>query len=1072
MLIVFGLLWYYASSVGLQALGFEVERRFKQQAGQSAVTASMKLQSIVASVEKLASNPLLVDSLGSDFAGQGYVERFFEAIELPGPEGASISLANIAGEVTASNGRSRSFAPASWFKAAVRGEKVVRISVRGMVVVVPVQNELGAVGFVALEYGPLQIPRIFDISFGTQVVAVSHESGTVLFSSNEEFARTGFVFDKASLKDWLIVGLPIPDFEDLVLLSGVPHGRGLQTIAALQRFMLAEVIFTLLAISAGIFLTAYFATKPLARFINSTRRVRHGADLGYRMRPSGAREFHDLATAFNSMFERLEKTTTSRDYVDGIMNSISEMILVTDMEGRIRSINRAVREALGYDTSQLEGQSISILYPDLNQPKVSADSPTTGIREDVFIGIEENDLSHRIRRVPVRINSSVLKDDEGEDVGIIYVARDITEQREAEAAAERAEERLAEAIESMADGFALFDSEDRFIRCNTLFLSLYPASASRFVAGRKFESLMRHIANSGDVPAAEGREDSWVHERQAQRLSSSNYNEQELADGRLIRISEQRTRGGGTVGIYSDITEMKLRERALQESQTALQESEARLKIAERLAVMGHWEWDYNSDAFTYVSPEAAAIFGVSVEQLKGNYETFLGFVHPDDRERLREDHVRVNNRPQRYAIDFRVMRPDGQVRYIQSFAQPIANSPEDETRAVGAYQDVTDRRLAEMAVQQSEAQLAAILDNSPTSIYLKSLDGRYLLVNREFLRVNEVTRRSVLEGTARDLYPAWLSRKFESHDQEVIASGDAVAREIVDQPRSDGLHTYWVIKFPIRDAEGKMVALGGIETDVTERKRDEEKLSAYMEALERSNRDLEEFASVASHDLQEPLRKIQAFGDRLSRKHGDALGEDGQDSLSRMTGAAERMQMLITELLAFSRVTSKAEPFVPVDLGDVVQEVIGDLEVAITDTEALVTVGELPVIDADPRQMRQLFQNLIGNALKFKREGVAPVVTIGEIAPETTGDADSAAAESFCRISVRDNGIGIEQKYLERVFEVFQRLHGRTQYPGTGMGLAICRRIAEFHGGEITADSKVGEGTEFMVSLPRYHEV
>lgn len=242
--------------------------------------------------------------------------------------------------------------------------------------------------------------------------------------------------------------------------------------------------------------------------------------------------------------------------------------------------------------------------------------------------------------------------------------------------------------------------------------------------------------------------------------------------------------------------------------------------------------------------------------------------------------------------------------------------------------------------------------------------------------------------------------------------------------------------------------------------------LRVFSNKLEVSNRELEEFASVASHDLQEPLRKVQAFGDRLKIKAGASLSDEGRDYLERMQNAAGRMQILINDLLTFSRVTSKGQPFVPVDLGLVVREVVSDLEARVEQTGGRIEIGDLPTIDADPLQMRQLFQNLIGNALKFHRKDVPPVVRISGTLIDRP--ADSAAVDApFCQIVVADNGIGFDEKYLDRIFNVFQRLHGRNEYEGTGVGLAVCRRIAERHHGTITAESTPGQGSTFFVTLP-----
>jgi PAS domain S-box-containing protein len=257
---------------------------------------------------------------------------------------------------------------------------------------------------------------------------------------------------------------------------------------------------------------------------------------------------------------------------------------------------------------------------------------------------------------------------------------------------------------------------------------------------------------------------------------------------------------------------------------------------------------------------------------------------------------------------------------------------------------------------------------------------------------------------------------------------------------------------------------------DITERKRVEKKLEIYAAKLERSNRELQDFAQVASHDLQEPLRKILSFGDRLRIKAGESLNEECLDYLQRMFNAATRMQILITDLMSFSRIETMGQPFVPTDLGLIVSEVSADLETSVEKAGGRVEIEELPTIDADPMQMRQLLQNLIGNSLKYFRAGVPPVVRVysqqlDARSPESMDE--SALARQLCQILVEDNGIGFDEKYLDRIFTVFQRLHKKGEYEGTGVGLAICRKIVDRHSGTITARSRPGEGTTFVVTMP-----
>lgn len=226
--------------------------------------------------------------------------------------------------------------------------------------------------------------------------------------------------------------------------------------------------------------------------------------------------------------------------------------------------------------------------------------------------------------------------------------------------------------------------------------------------------------------------------------------------------------------------------------------------------------------------------------------------------------------------------------------------------------------------------------------------------------------------------------------------------------------------------------------------------------ALAESNAELENFASIVSHDLKEPLRKILVFGDRLRSRSQAGLDERNLDYLGRMQKASTRMQVLIHGLLEYSRVQTRPEPFQVVDLGEIVNGVLVDLEIAVEESHAKVHVGELPRIDAAPLQMRQLFQNLIANAIKFRAPETAPTIHI-----------DARPDDDSLRIEVRDEGIGFEPEYAERIFGIFQRLHGRSEYPGTGIGLAICRRIAERHGGTLRAIGEPGVGATFVIEVP-----
>lgn len=386
-----------------------------------------------------------------------------------------------------------------------------------------------------------------------------------------------------------------------------------------------------------------------------------------------------------------------------------------------------------------------------------------------------------------------------------------------------------------------------------------------------------------------------------------------------------------------------------------------------------------------------------------------------------------------------------------------------------------------EAALRESEELNRTLLASLPQRVFYKDRQLIFRGVNAAFAADLGKTPEEVVGRNDFDFFPRELAEKYRADDMGVLRERKPVTLE--ERNLAQGRERIVeVVKAPVIDAEGKVIGLVGLFTDITVRKQAEARLQEYTRRLAQNNRELQEFAYVASHDLQEPLRKVRAFGDRLKAKCGDALTPEGRDYLTRMQNAAERMQMLIEALLAYSRITTKAKPFEKVSLSEIARDVLGDLEIRIEQTNARITVGDLPEIKADAMQMRQLLQNLLGNALKFHRPGVPPEINVSAVVfPAAEGAVHGVSASLLaeyppetllCHLQVQDNGIGFDDKYAERIFGVFQRLHGRGDYEGAGVGLAICRKIAERHGGEITARGQPGQGAIFRVTLPVEHAV
>jgi len=370
--------------------------------------------------------------------------------------------------------------------------------------------------------------------------------------------------------------------------------------------------------------------------------------------------------------------------------------------------------------------------------------------------------------------------------------------------------------------------------------------------------------------------------------------------------------------------------------------------------------------------------------------------------------------------------------------------------QSISSQLEHTTRELAQIRDALNQSAIVAITDAA----------GTFTHINEKFCDISKYTREELIGQNHRILNSGHHSKEFFIQMWKTISSGKAWEGELKNKAK-DGTY-YWVNTsiIPFLDKNDKPVQYVSIRYEITQRKNAEEQLRVYADRLEVSNRELQDFASVAAHDLQEPLRKIQTFGDRMITKYQDVLPAEGKDYLERMLASAKRMRKLIDDLLTFSRVTTQAKPFETVNLNQLLKDVLSDLEIQIERVKGSVQVGDLPKIDADPSQMRQLFQNLISNALKFHKKDLSPLVSVQA----------RAISRAWIEITVTDNGIGFEEKYLDRIFTIFQRLHGRTEYEGTGVGLAVCRRIVERHSGSITAKSALGEGAKFIITLPVSH--
>ena len=375
--------------------------------------------------------------------------------------------------------------------------------------------------------------------------------------------------------------------------------------------------------------------------------------------------------------------------------------------------------------------------------------------------------------------------------------------------------------------------------------------------------------------------------------------------------------------------------------------------------------------------------------------------------------------------------------------------------KKLGAYVSLAlEQAELYQELQTSEIRYRELIENASDIIYRTDLSGKFTYSNQVVSRLlgyseNEVLGKHYLTLIRPDYHAkaqAFYLKQF--HSKEPTSYFEFPALSLMGEEVWLGQNVQLVWQ------QQKLVGMQAVARDITQRKHMEEALIKQAEELSSANADLQQFAFVAAHDLQEPLRKIQAFGDRLSRKYKDVLDEQGQDYLSRMQASARRMRTLIDDLLLFAKTTKHERSLV--SLEQIAKEVISDLQSKLEDTQGHIEVGSLPTLWADPVQMRQVLQNLLGNALKFHKPGLPPVVKLM-----------SKRMGSQWQIYVQDNGIGFDEQYKDRIFKVFQRLHSFEKYEGTGMGLAIVRKIVESYDGSIEVYSRPGQGSTFILSFP-----
>ena len=677
------------------------------------------------------------------------------------------------------------------------------------------------------------------------------------------------------------------------------------------------------------------------------------------------------------------------------------------------------------------------------------------------------------------------------------VFTDITARKQAEAALRDSERRYHTLFDSLQEGFYLsqviFDNDGKPI--DFAYLDVNPAFER--MMGLPRDQIVGHRAKEL-VP---GLKPGWVETFSKVQSTGEPASYDTYSDffKKHFEAFVFRPAQGQFAVLVSDITERKRAEEALRELSLKLEE-----RVQERTAALSTSEQEFRSLAEAmpqivwvtrpdgwniYFNQQWADYTGMTMEESHGH--GWNAPFHPDDKQRAWEAWQRATQYNEPYSLECRLRRADGVYRWWLIRGSPMLGVNGEILKWFGTCTDIEEIKLAEAAMQgandlleqrvaertaalqESERrereraqELAVMFEAVPVPVFIaREPECMHMTGNRladEILRIphgNELSLSGPAETKPVHFRPLKDGRELRLDElpAQRAARGEHVKDFELTLAFDDGVIRH-VLGYgtPLPDEQGRPRGTVAVLMDITDRKRAEEMLQATVQDLERSNKELEQFAYIASHDLQEPLRQVRAYVNMLKDRHADKFdGKAGQYFQFVYEGAA-RMSDLVQGLLAYSRVGAKDARKQPTSCHEAMDTALANLQTGIAESRARVTHDDLPTVQAEPTQLTQLFQNLIGNAVKFHRDGEEPQIHVG-----------CRRDDGHWVFQVRDNGIGIDPDHHEKVFLIFQRLHGRDKYPGTGIGLAICKKIVEQHGGKIWIESTVGQGSTFCFTLP-----
>jgi PAS domain S-box-containing protein len=860
----------------------------------------------------------------------------------------------------------------------------------------------------------------------------------------------------------------------------------------------------------------------LAIFLSMGVLMSHLAEAAFRaqLRADKAEERAKLAAERKHAEERLRE---QREWFEVTLTSIGDAVLTTDTEGMVTFLNPVASALTGWKVEEAAGRPVQSIFRIINE-KTRAPAENIiekVIREGNVVALANHTslVARDGREIPIEDSAAPIKDSEGKVSGVVVVFHDVTERRRVQEALRESEERLSLFIEHAPASLAMFDREMRYLSFSRRWLSDYNL-VGMDVRGRS------HYEVFPEIPE-EWKE---VHRRAlAGEVIRAEEDRFDRADGSMQWLRREvrpwHDAAGDVAGIViltEDITERKqaedellksrgelelcVRERTkeLLEAIEALKEKAGIIDLAHDAMIVR----DRNS-RITFWSRGAWETYGFTSEEALGQTShELLKTVFPIPMEEIEKTvlekgewkgelrHTKANG--ERVIVDSRWAVHDGREGEPAGFlevnrditARKVAQ--EEFRKADRAFRTLSEcnqsivrqtdemellRQVCRIVVDVGGYRMAWVgfAENDENRTVRPIVSAGY---DNGYLDLAKITwadaergrgpcgtsirtgKMAVSQNSLSN--PAFAPWRFEATRRGYASSISmplVVERNVIG---ALGIFASEPDAFDEREssllsnlAENLAYGIASIRL-AEQRRQSEEDLRRYAARLEIINKELQDFAFVASHDLQEPLRKIQTFCDLAMRRCAPALDDTGRNYLDRVISAAERMRKLLYGLLEFSMVATNAKPFKEIDLGKIIREAADIFELSVKETGFRLEVENLPSIEADESQVLRLFQNLIGNALKFRGHETPQMKVFGR-----------SDGNRMCEIFVQDNGIGFDQQFAELIFRPYQRLHTRSEYEGTGMGLAICRKIVERHGGTIRAESQPGKGSVFIISLP-----